>query len=34
MAALAISLALLPTLYLWIARDNDKLPEAEESVES
>jgi heavy metal efflux system protein len=33
MAALAMSLVLLPTLYVWIARDNDKLPEAEESVE-
>src|SRR5882724_6082827 len=32
MAALAISVFLLPTLYVWIARDNDKLPEAEESV--
>ncbi len=34
MAALAMSLVLLPTLYVWIARDNDKLPETEESVES
>jgi cobalt-zinc-cadmium resistance protein CzcA len=34
MAALAMSLVLLPTLYVWIARDNDKLPEAEESVET
>jgi cobalt-zinc-cadmium resistance protein CzcA len=33
MAALAMSLVLLPTLYVWIARDNDKLPETEESVE-
>ena len=33
MAALAMSLVLLPTLYVWIARDNDELPEAEESVE-
>jgi len=33
-AALAMSLVLLPTLYVWIARDNDKLPETEESVES
>jgi cobalt-zinc-cadmium resistance protein CzcA len=32
-AALAMSLVLLPTLYVWIARDNDKLPETEESVE-
>ncbi len=34
MAALAMSLVLLPTLYVWIARDNDQLPETEESVES
>ena len=34
MAALAMSLVLLPTLYVWIARDNDKLPETEESLES
>jgi cobalt-zinc-cadmium resistance protein CzcA len=33
MAALAMSLVLLPTLYVWIARDNDKLPEAEEAHE-
>src|SRR5450631_3231424 len=33
-AALAMSLVLLPTLYVWIARDNDQLPETEESVES
>jgi cobalt-zinc-cadmium resistance protein CzcA len=32
-AALAMSLVLLPTLYVWVARDNDKLPETEESVE-
>jgi cobalt-zinc-cadmium resistance protein CzcA len=32
-AALAMSLVLLPTIYVWIARDNDKLPETEESVE-
>ena len=32
-AALAISVILLPTLYVWIARDGDKLPEAEESFE-
>jgi cobalt-zinc-cadmium resistance protein CzcA len=32
-AALAMSLVLLPTLYVWIARDNDQLPETEESVE-
>ena len=33
-AALAMSLVLLPTLYVWIARDSDKLPETEELVES
>ena len=33
MAALAMSLVLMPTLYVWIARDSDKLPETEESVE-
>jgi heavy metal efflux system protein len=33
-AALAMSLFLLPTLYVWIARDRDKLPETEESFES
>jgi cobalt-zinc-cadmium resistance protein CzcA len=32
-AALAISIILLPTLYVWIARDGDKLPEPEESLE-
>jgi len=32
-AALAMSLVLLPTLYVWIARDNDKLPETEGSLE-
>jgi hypothetical protein len=24
----------LPTMYVWIARDGDKLPEAEETFES
>jgi heavy metal efflux system protein len=33
-AALAMSLVLLPTLYVWIARDGDKLPEPEASLES
>jgi cobalt-zinc-cadmium resistance protein CzcA len=33
-AALLISIVLLPTLYVWIARDGDKLPEPEESFES
>jgi heavy metal efflux system protein len=32
-AALAISIILLPTLYVWVARDGDKLPEPEESLE-
>ncbi len=31
--ALLMSLVLLPTLYVWIARDGDKLPELEESLE-
>src|SRR6202162_3945532 len=33
-AALLMSLVLLPTLYVWIARDGDKLPKAEGSFES
>jgi heavy metal efflux system protein len=33
-AALAISIILLPTLYVWVARDGDKLPEPEESFET
>jgi cobalt-zinc-cadmium resistance protein CzcA len=33
MAALFMSLVLLPTLYVWIARDGDKLPETEVSFE-
>jgi cobalt-zinc-cadmium resistance protein CzcA len=33
-AALAMSIILLPTLYVWIARDGDKLPEPEASLES
>jgi heavy metal efflux system protein len=32
-AALAISIILLPTLYVWIARDGDMLPAPEESLE-
>ena len=32
-AALVMSIVLLPTLYVWIARDGDKLPEPEESFE-
>jgi cobalt-zinc-cadmium resistance protein CzcA len=31
--ALMISLVVLPTLYVWIARDGDRLPEPEESLE-
>jgi len=33
-AALAMSLMLLPTLYVWVARDGDKLPAPEESFET
>jgi len=33
-AALAMSIFLLPTLYVWIARDGDKLPEPEASFET
>jgi cobalt-zinc-cadmium resistance protein CzcA len=33
-ADLALSIFLLPTLYVWIARDGDKLPEPEASFES
>ena len=32
-AALVMSVFLLPTLYVWIARDGDKLPDMEESFE-
>ena len=28
---LAMSIFILPTLYVWVARDTDKLPELEES---
>ena len=31
-AALLIGVIVLPTLYVWIARDNDKLPEPEKSL--
>jgi heavy metal efflux system protein len=34
MAALVMSLVLLPTLYVWIAKDGDKLPEPEVSLEA
>jgi cobalt-zinc-cadmium resistance protein CzcA len=33
-ADLALSIFLLPTLYVWIAREGDKLPLPEESIES
>ena len=33
-AALVMSIFLLPALYVWIARDGDKLPEMEESFEA
>jgi cobalt-zinc-cadmium resistance protein CzcA len=33
-AALVMSLILLPTLYVWIARNGDKLPEPEVSLEA
>ena len=32
-AALAMSLVLLPTLYVWIASDQDQLPEPEAAIE-
>jgi len=31
-AALALSIFLLPTLYVWFARNGDKLPEPETGV--
>jgi heavy metal efflux system protein len=34
MSDLALSIFLLPTLYVWIARDGDTLPEPEESFET
>jgi heavy metal efflux system protein len=33
-AALVLSIIIMPTLYVWIARDGDKLPEPEASFES
>jgi cobalt-zinc-cadmium resistance protein CzcA len=33
-SALVMSIYLLPTLYVWMAREGDKLPEPEESFES
>jgi cobalt-zinc-cadmium resistance protein CzcA len=32
-SALLLSIVLLPTFYVWIARDNDILPEPEASFE-
>jgi len=34
LAALFISVILLPTLYVWVAREGDKLPEPEEAFEA
>lgn len=31
---LAMSVFLLPALYVWFAKDGDKLPEGEESIET
>jgi cobalt-zinc-cadmium resistance protein CzcA len=31
---LLMSAFLLPTLYVWVAREGDKLPEGEESFEA
>jgi heavy metal efflux system protein len=31
-ADLAMSIFILPTLYVWVARDTDELPELEESI--
>jgi cobalt-zinc-cadmium resistance protein CzcA len=33
LGALLISIFLLPTLYVWVARDGDKLPVAEGDLE-
>jgi cobalt-zinc-cadmium resistance protein CzcA len=32
-SALLLSIVLLPTFYVWIARDSDQLPEPEHSFE-
>ena len=34
MVALVMSLVLLPTLYVWIAKEGDKLPEPEVSLDA
>ncbi len=33
-AALVMSLVLLPTLYVWVAKDGDKLPQPEVSLDA
>jgi cobalt-zinc-cadmium resistance protein CzcA len=33
LGALLLSIFLLPTLYVWVARDGDKLPDAEADFE-
>ena len=33
-SALVMSIILLPTLYVWMAREGDKLPDPEESFEN
>jgi len=33
-ASLLISIIVLPTMYVWLAREGDKLPAPEESLES
>jgi cobalt-zinc-cadmium resistance protein CzcA len=33
-SALVMSIVLLPTLYVWMAREGDQLPDPEESFES
>jgi cobalt-zinc-cadmium resistance protein CzcA len=34
MAALVLSIFLLPTLYVWIAREGDTLPKPEVAIEA
>jgi cobalt-zinc-cadmium resistance protein CzcA len=34
LSALVMSIVLLPTLYVWMAREGDKLPDPEASLES
>jgi len=33
-AALSLSIVILPTLYVWVARDTDHLPEPEKMIEA